>query len=128
VEALELQPDLSAVAQELTKRCGLSHRVTHVTGDFLSRPVEEEKYDVIVGLLCFLHIGQWQEIGTRSSEHCARCLRSLEPGGVLYVEDFFQHGRAFSLEERGILARDVYCAPSWLMMASNIGYATGHSQ
>jgi sarcosine/dimethylglycine N-methyltransferase len=103
VDALELQPDLSAVAQQLTARCALDNRVTHLTGDFLLRQVATERYNVIVGLLCFLHIGQWQEL-------FARCLQSLAPGGVLYVEDFFQRGDTFSQREKEILKDDVYCA------------------
>lgn len=103
VDALELQPDLSAVAQELTRRCGLEDRVAHLTGDFLLRPVSLEKYDVVVGLLSFLHIGQWRELFTR-------CFQSLKPGGVIYVEDFFRRGDSFSQEELRLLKEDIHCA------------------
>ncbi|KAJ0412060.1 hypothetical protein ATCC90586_004606 [Pythium insidiosum] len=103
VDALELQPDLSMIAEEMTRRCGLSDRVTHVTGDFLQRPVAHEQYDVIVGLLSFMHIGQWREL-------FSRCFASLKPGGVLYVEDFFRRGASFSSEELRILREETYCA------------------
>ncbi|TMW58664.1 hypothetical protein Poli38472_010223 [Pythium oligandrum] len=104
VDALELQPDLSDTGRELTRRCGLERQVTHLTGDFLVRPVTHERYDVIVGLLCFLHIGQWRELFTR-------CCQSLQPGGVLYVEDFFRRNDEadFNDEEKRILREDVYC-------------------
>lgn len=36
VTALELQADLNASGIELTERCGLQARVSHVAGDFLS--------------------------------------------------------------------------------------------
>ncbi|GLE04953.1 hypothetical protein PINS_up013934 [Pythium insidiosum] len=103
VDALELQPDLSMIAEEMTRRCGLSAYVTHMTGDFLQSPVADEKYDVIVGLLSFMHIGQWREL-------FSRCFQSLKPGGVLYVEDFFRRGASFSEEELRILREETYCA------------------
>ncbi|GLE04952.1 hypothetical protein PINS_up013933 [Pythium insidiosum] len=102
VDALELQPDLSMIAEEMTRRCGLSAYVTHMTGDFLQSPVADEKYDIVVGLLSFLHIGQWRELFTR-------CYQGLKPGGVLYVEDFFRRGVSFSNEELQILRDDISC-------------------
>lgn len=123
VDALELQPDLSAVAEELTKRCGLADRITHLTGDFLLRPIAKQQYDVIVGLLCFLHIGNWRELFTR-------CFDSLKPGGVLYVEDFYQRGEAFTDEDKVILKSDIYCAEllpqrEFLELLGDIGFEIG---
>lgn len=38
ITALELQPDLNRLADDLTRRCGLSDRVTHVCANFLDDP------------------------------------------------------------------------------------------
>ena len=103
VDALELQPDLSKAGEELTRRCGLSHQVRHCSGDFLERPVQHNEYDVVVGLLCFLHIGHWQQLFTR-------CFDSLKPGGVLYVDDFFLRGDELTEEDQRTLKQDIYCA------------------
>ncbi|DAZ95588.1 TPA: hypothetical protein N0F65_006074 [Lagenidium giganteum] len=105
VDALELQSDLSAAGLALTQRCGLSKRVRHVTGDFLQIKDDDAQlhgsYDVLMGIMCFMHIGHWPEL-------FARCHARLEDGGLLYVEDFFLRGVAFSDEEERILKKDVY--------------------
>lgn len=103
VDALELQPDLSEAATELTRRCGLSEQVTHLSGDFLALPVLANEYDAVVGLLCFLHIGHWRDL-------FQRCFDSLRPGGVLYVDDFFLRGDKLTGEEEETLKTDIYCA------------------
>ncbi|KAJ0412059.1 hypothetical protein ATCC90586_004605 [Pythium insidiosum] len=66
-------------------------------------------YDVIVGLLSFMHIGQWREL-------FSRCFASLKPGGVLYVEDFFRRGASFSSEELEILRDDIFCGSTLLSL------------
>lgn len=103
VDALELQPDLSAAGQHLTHRCGLDALITHKTGDFLQLSVAQGEYDVVVGLLCFLHIGNWPQL-------FQRCFDSLKAGGVMYVEDFFQRGQAFTDQDTAILKNDIYCS------------------
>ncbi|CAH0493818.1 unnamed protein product [Peronospora farinosa] len=102
VDALELQPDLSDAGRELTRRCGLDEQVTHLDGDFLELPVQHNEYDVVVGLLCFLHIGNWRQL-------FQRCFDSLKPGGVLYVDDFFLRGDRLTPEDQLTLKQDVYC-------------------
>ncbi|KAG3118305.1 hypothetical protein PI124_g1362 [Phytophthora idaei] len=89
VDALELQPDLSEAGRELTRRCGLSDHVTHLNGDFLELPLQENGYDAVVGLLCFLHIGHWRQLFQRCSNrvgsyiYCADLLRQDEIRAVL---------------------------------------------
>uniref|UniRef100_M4BN14 Methyltransferase domain-containing protein n=1 Tax=Hyaloperonospora arabidopsidis (strain Emoy2) TaxID=559515 RepID=M4BN14_HYAAE len=102
VDALELQPDLSEAGKELTRRCGLDNQVTHLSGDFLELPVQHNEYDIVVGLLCFLHIGHWRQLFTR-------CFDSLKPGGVLYVDDFFLLGDKLTEEDQRTLKQDIYC-------------------
>lgn len=103
VDALELQPDMSDAAQVLTRKCGLEALVHHKTGDFLQLPVAADEYDVAVGLLCFMHIGNWPQL-------FQRCFKTLRPGGVLYVEDFFLRGAALSPEDAQVLRDDIYCS------------------
>lgn len=103
VDALELQPDLSAAAAILTRKCGLESRITHKTGDVLELPIAPNTYNVAVGLLCFLHIGNWPAL-------FQRCFDALQHGGMVYVEDFFLRDDApLSAEDAQILRDDIYC-------------------
>lgn len=101
VTALELQPDLNRVAAQLTGRCGLDGRVSHVCGDILQGGPAGEQYDALVSWLTFLHIPQRQAL-------YARCFEAMKPGGGIYVEDYFERG-ALTPAEREALSREVYC-------------------
>jgi len=83
VTALELQPDLHAIGVDLTRRCGLQDRVTHLCGDALTQPLAADSFDAIISFLAVLHIadrpalfGRWIEV--------------LRPGGLCYIEDLCQ--------------------------------------
>ena len=78
--ALELQPELNAIAVDLTQRSGLSERVPHVLGDALAYPFADAEFDAVVSWLAVLHIPD----RTRLFDRLARTLRS---GGGCYVED-----------------------------------------
>lgn len=82
VTALELQPRLHAIAADLTRRCGLAARVTHVCGDALSYPLPDAAFDAVVSWLAVLHISDRQRL-------CARIARALRPGGACYIEDLY---------------------------------------
>ncbi|HMK69115.1 MAG TPA: methyltransferase domain-containing protein, partial [Stellaceae bacterium] len=56
VTALELQPKVHALAADLTRRCGLEGRVTHLCGDALSYPFPDAQFDAVLSWLAFLHI------------------------------------------------------------------------
>lgn len=105
VHALELQPDMLAVGQALTRRCRLDNQVTHVLGNVLDPPppLLDSRYDAVVGLLSFLHIGNWDTL-------FARCNESLRPGGFLFVEDFYLCGMKLPHEDAEILRNDIYCS------------------
>jgi len=105
VLAVELQEDLHAAAQELTRRCGLADKVHHVAGDFLqvAKPLASESYDCIPSWLTVLHFDKDER-----SLLFRHAFRLLKPGGCLYVEDFIESG-ALTPEERHILRHDVYC-------------------
>ncbi|KAG7400478.1 hypothetical protein PHYBOEH_005506 [Phytophthora boehmeriae] len=103
VDALELQPDLCEAGKALTRRCGLDDRISHLNDDFLELVVTPNAYDVVVGLLCFLHIGHWTEL-------FRRCFESLKPGGFLYIDDFFLRGEQLTVQDEQTLREDVYCS------------------
>jgi cyclopropane fatty-acyl-phospholipid synthase-like methyltransferase len=100
VTALELQPDLSEVARDLTARCGLSSRVEHVCGDILDG-ADAQNYDAIISFLCFLHIPDRRKL-------LAACRAALKPAGTMYIEDYGKP-RAFSTEEAEALLVKVQC-------------------
>ena len=101
VTALELQPDLSALAESLTRRCGLGRRVEHLAGDILSGIVSGRGFDGLVAMLVFLHIADRQAL-------FARCREALRPGGTVYIEDYYQRGPLRDGERR-LLNDKVYC-------------------
>ena len=80
VTALELQPALHAIAVDLTRRCGLGERVTHLCGDALDYPFPDGAFDAVVSWLAVLHIPDRPRL-------CARFARALGPGGACYIED-----------------------------------------
>jgi cyclopropane fatty-acyl-phospholipid synthase-like methyltransferase len=82
VTALELQPEVNAVAIDLTRRSGLDQRVTHIVGDALTFPFAEGQFDAVVSWLAILHI----PYRPRLLERFSRVLRS---GGRCYIEDFW---------------------------------------
>ena len=86
VTALELQPDLNAVAISLTTRCGLSGRVDHVCGDALTYELPEGAFDAVVSWLALFHIPG------RERRLFPRCHATLRPGGVFYAEDLYKMG------------------------------------
>ncbi len=99
VTALELQEDLSDIAEGLTRRCGLSAQVSHACGNVLDGI--DGSYDAIISMLCFLHIPD----RTRLFQVCRAALR---PGGRMYVEDYGQ-ARSPSPSEAAALAHKVQC-------------------
>jgi cyclopropane fatty-acyl-phospholipid synthase-like methyltransferase len=100
VTALELQPDLDAVARDLTRRCGLGALVTHLCGDILDGTVRGP-FDGIISLLCMLHIPDKPHL-------FAACRAALKPGRALYIEDFAR-ARALTPAETFGLAVKVQC-------------------
>ena len=55
VTALELQPRVHAIAADLTRRCELDGRVTHLCGDALNYPLPQAGFDAVVSWLAVLH-------------------------------------------------------------------------
>ncbi|ELU15923.1 hypothetical protein CAPTEDRAFT_224919 [Capitella teleta] len=101
VTAIEMQEDLHLVATDLTRRCGLSQKVTHICGDILKYDIGEAgKYDFIVSWLVFLHIPEKKRL-------FEKCFGYLKASGQMYVEDFWKKSE-FLPEEKEILSERVY--------------------
>jgi sarcosine/dimethylglycine N-methyltransferase len=83
VTALELQPELHALGVELTRRTGLTDKVTHLQGDALTHPLPT--VDAVMSFLAIVHIPERPRLFTRLAQ-------ALRPGGGLYIEDLCQHG------------------------------------
>ena len=80
VTAVELQPELHAIALDLTQRSGLADRVTHLCGDALTCSLPDGAFDAAVSWLAVLHIADRRKL-------FARLARVLRPGGALLIED-----------------------------------------
>ena len=100
VTAVELQSDLNALAEKLTRRCGLEDLVTHVCGDVLEVPLETGAYDAVVSWLALYHIADHERL-------LASIKSALKPGGRLFVEDLCRRGR-FTAEERDLVTTKLY--------------------
>ncbi len=74
VTAVELQPDLHAIGLDLTRRCGLADRVTHLCGDALAVPLPDRAFDAAVSWLAVLHFADRPALFTH-----ARALRAGGP-------------------------------------------------
>ena len=103
VLAIELQADLSQVAQELTERTHLDATVHHMAANFLSahQHLRLDSYDAIVSWLTVLHI---------SEKHALfkGCNDILAPNGIFYAEDWYRIGE-FTTPEKTVLRDDIYC-------------------
>jgi cyclopropane fatty-acyl-phospholipid synthase-like methyltransferase len=82
VTALELQSDLHNLAANLTERCGLANRITHLCGDALNHPIPESAFDAVVSWLAVHHIPDRPRL-------CARIAQALRPGAGCYIEDLY---------------------------------------
>ena len=102
VTALEVQPELNELAEELTYRLGLSDHITYLTADFPEVPAHE-KFDHFLSLLVFLHIPQ-------RPEALAAGYRSLKPGGRFVIEDLILRHEMPQEEQQAL--RETLSAPT----------------
>jgi sarcosine/dimethylglycine N-methyltransferase len=100
VTALELQPDINAIAVDLTQRSGLADRVTHVCGDALTLALPDATFDAATSWLAVLHVPDRPRL-------CARLARTLRSGGGCYIEDLCMR-TAFSADDRRDLREIVF--------------------
>lgn len=79
VTALEVQPELNELAEELTYRLGLSEHITYITGDFMTVDLPAG-FDHFISLLVFLHLEDRPAALRKSA-------RLLKAGGSFVIED-----------------------------------------
>jgi len=80
VTALELQPQLHDIGVDLTRRAGLSGRITHLCGDALVEPLPKRGFDAAVSFLAIVHIPERARL-------FGRLAAALRSGGACYIED-----------------------------------------
>jgi ubiquinone/menaquinone biosynthesis C-methylase UbiE len=80
VTGLDVQEEMHTLALDLTARCGLADRVTHVLGDALTYPLPDATFDAVVSWLAVHQIPERPLLFERMR-------RALKPGGALYIED-----------------------------------------
>lgn len=95
VTALELQPELNAIAVDLTRRCGLADRVTHLCGDALTHPLPDGAFDAAVSWLAILHIPNRQRL-------LSRMARALRSGGGCSIEDLCMRAPFSAPDQRDV--------------------------
>lgn len=100
VTALELQPELNAIAADLTRRCGLADRVSHVCGDALVHPLPDAAFDAVLSWLAVLHIPDRPRLFRRLA-------RALRPRGGCFIEDLCMRA-PFAPEDLSDLRHVVY--------------------
>ncbi|MFO1027251.1 MAG: class I SAM-dependent methyltransferase [Acetobacteraceae bacterium] len=110
VTAVELQAELDGLGRDLTRRCGLADKVTHVCGDALTVKLRPDSFDAVVSFLAIVHIPDRPSL----FRHVAQSLRQA---GGLYVEDLCMRA-PFSAED----ARDLRTVVYGLSVTSTADY------
>ena len=100
IVALELQSDQNKIALDLTQRCGLSKKVEHVCGDFLTYNWQGKKFDAVVSWLTLYHIFE-------RSILLEKCFDCLKYNGSFYAEDLFSR-KPFNDEELYTISKEIY--------------------
>ena len=101
VTGVELQPEIHALAETITKRNGMETNVRSVNDDFLQMAAVTP-VDHIVSILCILHIPDRQAIFGKAAS-------MLSVGGKMYVEDFYARKPLDSTAQRQL--REVVSCP-----------------
>lgn len=103
VTAVELQPDLNAVAADLTRRSGLDGRVTHMAADIHEAPLDPGAHSGAISYLAVYHVPERHRMLTRLAA-------SLAPGSGVYIEDLYRRQTLTDSEEA--IMRDALFANS----------------
>ena len=80
VTAVELQPGMHALAEDLTRRSGLTGCVTHLCADALTVALPVGGFDAAASWLALLHMPDRHGV-------LARMRGALRPGGGVFIED-----------------------------------------
>ena len=100
VVALELQHDQNKIASILTNRCGLSDKITHLCGNFLTYKWKKQTFDVIVSWLTLYHISKHDKL-------LKKCFDLLKPKGFFYTEDLIIR-KILNQDELNELSNEIY--------------------
>jgi len=80
ITAIELQSDQNNLAKDLTKKCGLSNKVSHICGDILDYDFKNQTFDAVVSWLTLYHIANHEIL-------LKKLFDLLNPNGFFYTED-----------------------------------------
>ena len=80
ITAIELQSDQNNLAKDLTKKCGLSNKVSHICGDILDYDFKNQTFDAVVSWLTLYHIANHKIL-------LKKLFDLLNPNGFFYTED-----------------------------------------
>ena len=80
ITAIELQSDQNNLAKNLTKKCGLSNKVSHICGDILDYDFKNQTFDAVVSWLTLYHIANHEIL-------LKKLFDLLNPNGFFYTED-----------------------------------------
>jgi len=80
ITAIELQSDQNNLAKDLTKKCGLSHKLSHICGEILDYDFKNQTFDAVVSWLTLYHIANHEIL-------LKKLFDLLNPNGFSYTED-----------------------------------------
>jgi len=80
ITAIELQSDQNNLAKDLTKKCGLSNKISHICGDILDYDFKNQTFDAVVSWLTLYHIANHEIL-------LKKLFDLLNPNGFFYTED-----------------------------------------
>lgn len=113
VVGVELQEDVSALGNNLSRLCGEESRVHIIPGDFTDTtvslhpgPLDDNTYDAAFSILVILHVPMEARVSLFK-----RCFDLLKPGGKLYIEDYFFRGSESLTDREVMLLRDEVSVP-----------------
>ena len=93
ITALELQADQNIVAENLTKKCGLSKFIKHIKGDILNYNWKNKKFDIVVSWLTLYHIENHKKL-------LNNCYNLINKNGYFFAEDI--------ISEKKLNNKDLY--------------------
>jgi len=100
ITAIELQSDQNNLAKDLTKKCGLSNKVSHICGDILDYDFKNQTFDAVVSWLTLYHIANHEIL-------LKKLFNLLNPNGFFYTEDITSRIN-LSDAERKEIKKEIY--------------------
>jgi len=100
ITAIELQSDQNNLAKDLTKKCGLSNKVSHICGDILDYDFKNQTFDAVVSWLTLYHIANHEIL-------LIKLFDLLNSNGFFYTEDITSRIN-LSDAERKEIKKEIY--------------------